>query len=238
LFSFCRIPQDEVKAVEFFVKNHQALKQVIADNDVNQNTINNLYDKNLMEKAKLELEKSTFIKKLIKVSRHKPLAEFVHIWKNRPDFGVENQRDLINLEKEFLQQPDILAYTMHPKFKGAELNKEQKTEVADRVLISLKANNALKEYRNFTDFKECKESFSQNHEFTSLESELFWAHASNFCENVSNIGSKFSSLPSSTVCTRDSAEKFSFLHNTERHDLKETELEKALHVHNTLKFNS
>lgn len=189
-----------------------------------------------MEKAKSEWEKSKFVKKLIKTLREKSLAEFVHVWKNRPEFA--DNEEMKNLEKDFLKLPDILAYTMNSKFKGSDLDKGQKVLASDEILRILSSHKAIEEYRSFIEYKDSTGSFSNGYEFTALETDLFWAHASNFCGNLAAIGSKLSTLPPATVSILDSSEKFSFLHNAGRHHLSEAQVEKALHVYNTLKFHS
>jgi hypothetical protein len=226
---------NNLKAVDFFVKHHQLLKQIVADHDVNSTIISKVHDKPLMEKLKTELENSKSINKLIKILHEKTLGEFVHFWKTQ-DFVKTNE--MKELEDEFLSSTDLLAYTFDSKTKGTSLDKDQKSQVSDKVLAILNSQKAIEEYRKFIEFKETKGSFSITYEFTTLESELYWAHANNICQHLAAIGSKFSTLPPTTIRIHESNEKFSFLHNSEQNNLNEEEIEKALYIFNTLKFDS
>lgn len=163
------------------------------------------------------------------MARKETSADFLHAWMDKSEI-TDGEREI---EDKFVTDADLLSYMLHPKLKGSSLRKTQKEKVFNHILKVLSSQKAVAEYRCFMDFKEGKGKFS-NPSLEVLEPEIFWQHAQNFCENLSELGTKYATLPSSTVTVSNSNVKYSFLHNSHRHNLTDGELEKALFVLNSL----
>jgi hypothetical protein len=176
-----------------------------------------------MKTAEEQLEFGRKIRELRNVAEQGSLADFVHSWKLK----VEDLPYVVELESQFFKLPDLLSYSLHPKFRGERLSKLQKTKVSDFLLSWFGTKKQMEGYRHYLDFLSCRKEFTRNEYLESLDADLYWEHMRNFSESLTNTALIFLQLPAAT------AKKASI--NFKAYDgFTIEEQEKALFIYNSL----
>lgn len=202
-------------------------------NLISDELIGKLFDDDFVSSVQQEIEKLSPICDFIDFAQrilHTTLSEALDKWLSLPVIEGHHKAWL-RRDAMMCKLPVLIAYTLHPKFKGEKLPSILKKQVNVTIYNNGKGEKA------FSDLKKFLKGEAQygDKDALNLNPEDYWELMQPFCEELSAIALKYSSLPSSTAPLERVFSMWSYVHSKSRNRLSAATSEKLLFIYHYYK---
>lgn len=191
-----------------------------------------LWDEVLIESVQKEVEKLNPICNFIDAvqSRDCTLAEATHKWLQLGPIP-QHHCDWLKRDKMICVLPAIIAYCLHPKFRGQLLTKAQKTQFEVFIYANGRGEQVIEAYKKF----QRGEGLYGDFDALELKPVDYWELMESESSALSKIALTYISLPASTASLERIFSMWAFVHDTSRNRLTNDHSEKLLYCYHTLK---